>query len=104
MKHEPVYADAVKEEELRDAKRHPVIIHYAGDERPWYAGNMNHYRKAYEHYLALTPWAGTPKEKGREIYLFAYHMMDYLTVVCPTGRWLISRMLGMRVIDTRRKR
>lgn len=104
VKHEPVYADAVKEEELRDAKRHPVIIHYAGDERPWYAGNMNHYRKAYEYYLALTPWAGTPKEKGRELYLFAYHMMDYLTVVCPPARWLISRLLGMRVTDARRKR
>ena len=104
VKHEPVYADAVKEEELREAKRHPVVIHYVGDERPWIAGNLNHYRKAYEHCLALTPWAGTPKEKGRRLYMFAYHMMDYLTVVCPAARWFISRMLGMRVIEARGKK
>ncbi len=104
VRQEPLYGDAVREEELREAKRHPVVIHYAGDERPWYAGNRNHYRKAYENYLALTPWAGTPKEKGRELYLFAYHLMDYLTVVCPPARRLISRLLGMRVTDARRKR
>ncbi len=103
VKHEPAYA-AVKKEAFAEAGRHPVIIHYAGDERPWYAGNLNHYRKAYEHYLALTPWAGTPKEEGRRFYLFAYHMMDYLTVVCPAARWFISRMLGMRAVAARGKK
>lgn len=80
-----------------------MIIHYAGDERPWIAGNMNHYRKAYERYLALSPWAGAPKEEGRRFYMFAYHMMDYLTAICPEARWLISRMLGMKVIEARKK-
>ncbi len=102
VKHEPAYA-AVREEEFREAKQRPVIIHYAGDERPWFAGNMNHYRKAYEHYLELTPWAGTPKEKGRELYLFAYHMMDYVTAVFPGIRWLISRMFGMKVVEARKR-
>ncbi len=98
----PTYK-AVKEEEFIEAKRHPVIIHYAGDERPWIAGNMNHYRKAYEHYLALTPWAGTPKEPGHRLYMFAYHMMDYMTVIWPEARWLLSRMLGMRVVEARKR-
>lgn len=104
IKYEPSYAAVVREEEFREAKRHPAIIHYAGDERPWYAGNLNHYRKAYEHYLAMTPWAGTPKEKGRRLYLFAYHMMDYLTAVCPAARWMISKTLGMRVVEARGRR
>ena len=100
VKHSPSYA-AVKEEEFLEAKRHPVVIHYAGDERPWIAGNMNHYRKPYEYYKAMTPWADTPKEKGREFYMFLYHMMDYLTAGCPAARWQISRLWGMRAVDAR---
>ncbi len=101
VKHEPSYG-VITEEEFREAKRHPSVIHYAGDERPWIAGNRNHYRKAYEHYLALTPWAGTPGEKGREFYMFAYHMMDYVTVLCPPLRWAVSRMFGMRTVEARK--
>ncbi len=104
IRQEPVYADAVKEEEFDEAKRHPVIIHYAGDERPWYAGNLNHYRKAYEHYLAMTPWAGMPKEKGKELYLLAYHLMDYATVVCPPVRRFISEHLAMRILAARNRK
>ncbi|MCD8370906.1 MAG: glycosyltransferase family 8 protein [Clostridiales bacterium] len=87
---------AVSREEFVQAKRHPVIIHYMGDERPWIAGNRNHYRRAYEEYLARTPWAGTPPEKGKEAYMLAYHLMDYVTVVCPAVRWEISRRMGMK--------
>ena len=32
---------AVTPRELQIAKRHPSIIHYMGDERPWIAGNLN---------------------------------------------------------------
>ncbi len=103
VKHAPSYA-AVSETEFQESKRHPVIIHYAGDERPWIAGSRNHYRKPYEHYLAMTPWAGTPKEKGREKYMFLYHMMEYATVVCPGFRWLISRHFGMRAVNARGKK
>ncbi len=42
--------------EFDRAKRYPVVIHYLGDERPWIAGNHNHYRKLYETYLDRTPW------------------------------------------------
>lgn len=81
----------ISENELHRAKHHPVIIHYMGDERPWKAGNLNHYRRAYDIYLEKTPWRGTPREKGQEIYMAAYHAMDYATFLCPPVRRLISR-------------
>lgn len=100
--HAPSYK-AVSREEFREAKKHPVIIHYMGDERPWIQGNLNHYRLAYERYLAKTPWAGTPKEKGKEIYMLIYHAMDYATAICPEIRWYISRKFGMKAVMSRKK-
>lgn len=101
LQHAPSYS-SVTEEMFVEAKKRPVIIHYMGDERPWIRGNLNHYRKAYEKYLAMTPWRGNPKERGKELYMAAYHMMDYATVLWPELRWLISRRFGMKVIDRRR--
>lgn len=93
----------ISREEFARAKRHPAIIHYMGDERPWIAGNFNHYRKAYEHYLAQTPWADYPREEGKRLYMLAYHMLDYITVVCPPVRWAISRRLGMKLTVSMKK-
>ena len=65
---------------------------------------MGHYRIVYEQYLDMTPWQGTPKEGGglkQRAYLFAYHMMDYVTWACPPARRWISRKLGMKVIQER---
>lgn len=87
----PCYGKAVEKQEFRQAKRKPVVLHYMGDERPWKRGNRNHYRKAYEKYLECTPWKGTKKEKGKEIYMLAYHLMDYLTFLCPPVRRGLSR-------------
>lgn len=100
--HSSSYA-AITKEQFVEAKRHPVIIHYMGDERPWIAGNLNHYRKAYDYYLNMTPWAKTPREKGKEGYMLLYHLMDYATVLWPELRWLISKYFGMKVIDRRKK-
>lgn len=93
---------AVGKEGLEEAKKRPLILHYMGDERPWIAGNRNHYRKYYESYLRRTPWAGTPKEKGKEAYMALYWGMNHLTLICPAARKLISRKLGMKVIDSRK--
>lgn len=95
--------EAVPEEAFLQARQHPAIVHYMGDERPWIAGNLNHYRKAYENYLAKTPWKGTPKEKGKVAYMIAYHLMDYVTVVCPGMRRAISKRFGMKAVDARKK-
>jgi lipopolysaccharide biosynthesis glycosyltransferase len=97
----PVYKSITKKE-FCAAKRQPVILHFMGDERPWKQGNVNHYRKAYEKYLAFTPWAGTPKEKGSRLYMLLYHLMDYITYICPPFRDFISRRFGMQVIESRK--
>ncbi len=94
---------AVTMREFQIAKTHPFILHYMGDERPWIAGNLNHYRRAYEQYLNKTPWAGTPKEKGKRFYMLAYHMLDYATAVCPPIRRTVSKQLGMKVVENRKK-
>lgn len=100
--HSPAYASVTKDMFI-GAKKRPAIIHYVGDERPWIAGNFNHYHKAYDKYLAMTPWTGTPKEKGKELYMILYHLMDYATVLWPELRWLISKWFGMKVIDRRKR-
>lgn len=102
VEHAPSYR-AVSKAEFLKAKKHPMIIHYMGDERPWIRGNLNHYRLAYEKYLAMTPWAGTPKEKGKEIYMLIYHAMDYATAICPEIRWYISKKFGMKAVMSRKK-
>ncbi|MEY8354035.1 glycosyltransferase family 8 protein [Lachnospiraceae bacterium 54-53] len=97
----PVYGKLTMQS-FKEAKKHPAILHFMGDERPWKEGNRNHYRKAYEHYLSLTPWAGTPKEKGTRLYMTVYHLMDYATFLCPAFRDFVSRRFGMQVINSRK--
>ena len=97
----PIYG-RISREAFQAAKRHPVILHYMGDERPWVAGNLNHYRLAYTRYLKKTPWRGAPKEKGKRLYMLLYHLMDYATFVCPPVRDMVSRSFGMRVINSRK--
>lgn len=96
----PSYGEITREMFQR-AKRHPAVLHFAGDERPWKSGNLNHYRKIYDNYLELTLWRHTPKEDGSRLYLFLYHMMDYMTWLCPPVRRAISRRFGMRVVEGR---
>ena len=94
----------IPEEVFRKAKRYPAVIHYAGDERPWRAGAMNFYGRAYEQYLAMTPWRGTPKEKGKELYLLLYHVMDLVTPVFPFVREAISKAYVRKCIAARKAR
>jgi lipopolysaccharide biosynthesis glycosyltransferase len=101
IKLSPVYQTITKKS-FQEAKKHPVILHYMGDERPWKQGNLNHYRKVYDHYLSLTPWAGTKKEEGSYLYMILYHLMDYATFLCPPLRDMVSRHFGMKVINSRK--
>ena len=94
----------IPEEVFRKAKRYPAVIHYAGDERPWRAGALNFYGRAYEQYLAMTPWRGTPKEKGKELYLLLYHVMDLVTPVFPFVREAISKAYVRKCIAARKAR
>ena len=94
----------IPEKVFLDARRHPAVIHYAGDERPWKAGALNFYGRAYEQYLAMTPWKGTPKEKGKELFLLLYHGMNLITPVFPGIRAAVSRAYIRRCIAERRAR
>lgn len=91
------------EEAYRMAARAPVIVHYPGDERPWVKGNHNHFRRLYEYYLDKTPWRGTPKQSGKELYMQLWWVFNHLSWLCPPFRLWISRRLGMRLIDSRKK-
>lgn len=93
---------AVPKKSFLKARKKPAVIHFAGDERPWRAGNFNPYRKVYEACLNRTPWRGTPKEAGYGTWLLAYHMMNVLTRVCPGLRRLISEHFGMKAVNARK--
>ncbi len=94
----------VGREEFEQAKRAPVILHYLGDERPWIAGNHNHYRRLYRWYLLRTPWRDQPPQRGKFLYMQVWWLFNHCSWLCPPLRLLISRKLGMQVIDSRRKR
>ena len=53
----------------------------------------------------MTPWQGTKKEgdEKQKIYLFAYHMMDWITWFFPSVRWWISRKFGMKIVENSKK-
>lgn len=99
----PSYRD-VPRESFRAARHHPAVIHYAGAERPWKAGAHNPYGAAYERYLEMTPWAGTPKEKGMERDLFLYHGMNLITPVLPKAREALSGWYVRKLIRGRAER
>ena len=86
------FEKAQTKESYESAAADPAVVHFSGDERPWFNGNFNPYRADYEKYLSLTPWAGTPKIKGKEFHLFLYHLMNLVTAVFPTVRvWISGR-------------
>ena len=72
------------------AMKHPSIVHFAGDERPWLVGNRNYYRKVYQKYKKLTPWADRKDIPGKRMYMYAYHGMNVLTLISPWARRQIS--------------
>ena len=73
-----------------------VIIHFLGDERPWFRGNFNRYKEVFYKYKNLSPWKSKPLIKGREAYLFGYHCLNLLTSVCPQFRVWFSKNIGMK--------
>lgn len=89
VRSEAVYA-LIPKKSFVLAQESPVIVHFAGDERPWRRGNFNPFRKEYEKYKALTYWNKEGAESGKEIWMWLYHGMNLLTKVCPNARRRIS--------------
>ena len=93
--YQPLYYGRDKKEYRRILKN-PSVIHYLGDERPWIRGNHNPYRHVWNKYKALSPWADEPQEKGREWYMFCYHMLNCITFICPWFRKYFTKLIGIR--------
>ena len=56
-------------QEIEEAIRHPVIIHYLGGSmsRPWYEKSVSRRKNEYYRYKALSPWKDTPLMPGGEL-------------------------------------
>lgn len=91
---QPAY-DTSSPEEYKRILASPAIIHYMGDERPWIAGNRNRYRRQYEYYFRRSLWREEPRVQGQRLYMFCYHMLNIVTLVCPWFRILFSRTIGI---------
>lgn len=89
-------ADYYGEQELAEAARHPVFVHYtpAFAGRPWVKGNKHPMREAYRHYLALSPWRGITEDadrRGRGERAVAYL---YNTLPFPVANAVKRALLG----------
>ncbi|MDD5832613.1 MAG: glycosyltransferase family 8 protein [Clostridiales bacterium] len=84
------FSAVMSREEYERAAGEPAVVHFAGAERPWIRGSRNPYRAEYYRFRSMTPWAETPPEKGQEIKMLAYHMMNVVTRYCPGAREIIS--------------
>ena len=87
----------ISQEEFENAVKAPVIIHYAGDERPWIKGNRNPYRTEYKKYLSMTEWKDTSDTGGKEGFMLMYHAMNVSTKVFPPVRGIASGIYAKKI-------
>ena len=64
--------------ELKEAKNNPVIIHYTGSSKPWHFRNKHPYKHLYWRYLKMTP--------------FKRYIPEDLTVI-NVIKWMIPRSI-----------
>lgn len=86
----PWYPALESEAAYRHARRAPVLVHFAGAERPWIAGSFNPYRGCYRRALAASPWADTALLGGQRLAMLAYHGMNLCTLFAPGIRARLS--------------
>lgn len=80
-------------ETVSQASKHPAIIHYLGEERPWRKGNRHKYRDEYEKYLQKTPWKNEKMEEGWELYFVFWNIFNVLIRPFPELRYQIINHL-----------
>ena len=76
-------------------RKNPVLIHFMGEERPWFHGNHNPYSAVYEKYKKESPWKDTALIKGKEKILFCYHILNCITRICPWFRKWFTQFVGI---------
>lgn len=92
VKRSPWYGKLITKEDYEASAKDPVIVHYAGDERPWIRGNRNPYKEDFWKYLNRTPWKGLAETEGRENYMRFYHAVNVLSEKLPGFRAAVSRV------------
>lgn len=87
----PWYGKLISAGDYEASAGDPVLVHFAGDERPWIHGNRNPYRELYKRALASTDWKDTPEVRGKEAYMAFYHLVNLLSAKIPGFRDLVSK-------------
>lgn len=80
-------------EEFDECVKHPVIIHYLGEERPWRRGNTHKYRDEFWKYLGMTDWKDMPQEEGWTTYFLCWRVFNFFTKPFPAMRYGIINSL-----------
>jgi lipopolysaccharide biosynthesis glycosyltransferase len=57
------------DEVLKEAARHPSIIHFTGPSKPWQYDNTHPYKNEYYKYLSMTVWNSYKPKKTFKIIL-----------------------------------
>ncbi|MBR1390106.1 MAG: glycosyltransferase family 8 protein [Lachnospiraceae bacterium] len=83
--------------------KHPTIIHYLGEERPWRRGNHHPYKKQYRYYLSHTPWKDEPEDTGWEFYFICWDIFNFVMRPFPALRQHIIDSLIPAFIGWRQK-
>lgn len=90
VKRSPWYERLQSKEDYINARKAPMIVHFAGDERPWYRGNRNPYREEFYKYLRMTPFKDMRPVEGKEGYMSFYHAVNVLSEKIPGFREFVS--------------
>lgn len=62
--------------EVKEAKRHPTIVHYIGPIKPWSILSIHPQRKLWWKYLKKTCFADyTPKDRTLQNYIHRYYLL-----------------------------
>lgn len=97
-------ANYFSKSDYEKAKHHPIIIHYAGENRPWRKYNTHEYRAEYKKYLNLTPWRNTPDEDGWRTYFTLLTIFNTLTKPFNRLRYTLVGYLYPRLMLHRSKK
>ena len=73
--------------------KHPSIIHFLGEDRPWRHGNTHKFTSEYKKYLAKTPWKNTSDETSWETYFVFWRIFNILIKPFPHLRLFIINNL-----------
>ena len=86
------------ENEILEARKHPVILHFAGRMKPWHKGNRHPRVKDFYYYKSRTIWANTPLTKPKlSILQQCYY---FLRMILIKLHILSSKVVNNRYIDS----